>query len=63
MRVHVCACVLYTVLCRFDECVTGGESILLDAYPVVEEFRRTHPKHFDTLTRIPVRLFISHYTE
>ena len=38
---------------RFDECVEGGESILLDAYPVVEEMRRKHPKQFDTLTKIP----------
>ena len=38
---------------RFDKCVEGGESILLDAYAVVEEMRRKHPKQFDTLTKIP----------
>lgn len=40
--------------CRFDECVEGGESVLVDAYPVVEEIRQKHPKQFNTLTRVPV---------
>ena len=30
--------------CRFDECVEGGESILLDTYPVVEEMRKELPR-------------------
>ena len=38
---------------RNDECVEGGESILLDLYSVVQELRETHPEHFDTLTRVP----------
>ena len=46
--------VLVFITCfRFDECVEGGESILLDTYPVVEEMRRKYPKQFDTLTRVP----------
>ena len=43
--------IMYT---RFDECVEGGESLLLDSYPVLEELRRTHPTQFDTLARVPV---------
>ena len=27
----------------------------MDAYPIVDEIRRKHPKQFDTLTRVPVR--------
>ena len=38
---------------RFDECVEGGESILVDSYPVLEELRKKHPKQFDVLTRVP----------
>ena len=40
--------------CRFDECVEGGETILLDSYPVLEELRTSYPKHFDTLSSVPV---------
>ena len=46
---------LYPFVGRFDECVEGGMSVVLDAYPVVEEMRRKHSKQFDTLTRVPVR--------
>ena len=42
---------------RFDDCIEGGESTFLDAYPVVEELRRKHPKHFEVLTRVP---YINH---
>ena len=38
---------------RFDECVEGGESILVDSYPVLEELRQKHPKQFEVLTRLP----------
>lgn len=38
---------------RNDDCVQGGENVLLDAFPVVEEFKTRHPQHFKTLTRIP----------
>ena len=43
----------HVMLYRMDECVEGGESILLDAYAVVEEMRKKHPQHFDTLVRVP----------
>ena len=43
------------LLCRYDEEVVGGESLLLDSYPVLEEMRTQHPKEFDTLTRIPAK--------
>ena len=48
------ACNYNLCMYRFDECVEGGENMLLDTYPVLEEMRRTHPKQFDTLARIPV---------
>ena len=38
---------------RNDECVTGGESLIVDALAVVEKLRVTHPHHFDTLVRVP----------
>ena len=38
---------------RNDACVEGGESVLLDAFAVVEEMRKKHPQHFATLTRVP----------
>ena len=44
---------LSTFVCRFDECVDGGDSILLDGFAVVEEMRKVYPKQFDTLTRVP----------
>ena len=45
-----------TRVCSFsrnDDCVEGGESVLLDLLPVVEEMRRKFPQHFTTLTRVP----------
>lgn len=39
---------------RNDSYIEGGESILLDCYPVVKEMREKYPKHFDTLTKVPV---------
>lgn len=38
---------------RNDDMVVGGESLLLDAYPVLEEMRTQYPKEFDILTKIP----------
>jgi len=46
---------------RFDDCVTGGESIFVDAWHVAETLRATHPDHFDTLTRVPVTLEKVHF--
>ena len=31
---------------RFDPQILGGESILLDAFEVAEEFREKYPKYF-----------------
>ena len=41
------------IYCRNDACVEGGESVLLDAFAVVEEMRKKHPQHFATLARVP----------
>ena len=41
------------VSCRNDDDIIGGESLLLDTYPVLEEMRVQHPKEFHKLTRIP----------
>ena len=49
------------VLHRFDPCVNGGESILLDTYPVLEELRQKHPEHFATLARVPATFQKIHY--
>ena len=46
---------------RFDPCVNGGESILLDTYPVLEELRQKHPEHFATLARVPATFQKVHY--
>ena len=46
---------------RFDPCVEGGESILLDAFPVAEELRAEHPELFDVLTRVPATIQRIHY--
>ena len=46
---------------RNDKVVEGGESVLLDAYPVVLEMREKYPKEFETLTQIPVSVQRVHY--
>uniref|UniRef100_K3WUI5 TauD/TfdA-like domain-containing protein n=1 Tax=Globisporangium ultimum (strain ATCC 200006 / CBS 805.95 / DAOM BR144) TaxID=431595 RepID=K3WUI5_GLOUD len=38
---------------RFDETVQGGESTFVDVFAVAQEFRRLHPKHFETFCRVP----------
>ena len=45
---------LFILFYRNDPYIEGGESILLDSYPVVKEMRDKYPKHFDTLTKVPV---------
>ena len=55
-RFHVLIHRLQSLLiscCRNDACVEGGESMLLDAFAVVEEMREKHPQHFATLARVP----------
>ena len=51
----------FYTLHRFDPCVNGGESILLDAYPIMEELRQKHPEHFATLARVPATFQKVHY--
>ena len=46
---------------RNDACVQGGRSILLDAFPVLEEMRRCFPIHFATLVRVPATFQKIHY--
>lgn len=38
---------------RFDKEIVGGESLLLDAFTVAEDFRKEYPEHFKVLTTIP----------
>ena len=37
-----------------NECVVGGESVLVDAIFAAEEFRKQHPQEFVTLTKVAV---------
>jgi gamma-butyrobetaine dioxygenase len=46
---------------RNDECVTGGESTIVDALAVVEKLRVTHPHHFSTLVKVPTTFHRIHY--
>ncbi|KAL5463316.1 hypothetical protein EMCRGX_G032208 [Ephydatia muelleri] len=46
---------------KFDDCVTGGESVLLDSLPVLEELKRKYPTYFDTLVSIPATFQKIHY--
>ncbi|XP_078591276.1 putative gamma-butyrobetaine dioxygenase isoform X2 [Branchiostoma floridae x Branchiostoma japonicum] len=46
---------------RFDPEVQGGESVLLDVFPVVEHLRVHHPEDFNTLVRVPVTFQKIHF--
>lgn len=46
---------------RADSCVEGGESIMLDTLPVVEQLKQEHPHHFHTLTRVPATFQKMHF--
>ena len=46
---------------RNDNCVVGGDTIVVDALAVVERLRVTHPHHFDTLVRVPATFQRIHY--
>ena len=39
--------------CRFDECVIGGNSQLVDMFHAMEILRQESPEYFHTLTRVP----------
>ena len=53
--------ILHFTLSRNDSCIEGGESIMLDMFPVVEELRTKHPEHFEVLTQIPATFQRIHY--
>jgi len=46
---------------RFDECVEGGESGLLDMLPVMEQLRTDQPQHFSTMARVPATFTKTNY--
>jgi len=46
---------------RFDDCVTGGETMFVDAWKVAEELRATYPDYFSTLTRVPATFQKIHF--
>ena len=45
---------------RFDDCVEGGESTVVDTVPVIEELRQKHPKYFKVLSRVPYTATMEH---
>ena len=49
----------YFYPCRND--AIGGESLLLDTFPVLEEMRIKYPEEFDTLTRVPATFQRIHF--
>ena len=46
---------------RFDDCVTGGETVFVDVWHVAETLRATCPNYFDTLTRVPATFQKMHF--
>ena len=46
---------------RFDDCVTGGETMFVDVWHVAETLRATCPNYFDTLTRVPATFQKMHF--
>ena len=59
----MCAVVLvniYFSVSRFDDCVEGGESSVVDAYPLIEELRQKYPRYFDILSRVPYTALNEH---
>ena len=44
----------YSLVFRFDDCVTGGESSLVDAFEAAEILKEESPKDFQALVEIPV---------
>ena len=47
---------------RFDDCVEGGESYLVDVYDVAQRLKSEHPHHFKTLTEVPYTAQRVHHT-
>ena len=46
--------------CRFDDCVEGGETVVVDLYSVACDMREKYPHHFDVLTRVPFN-YLRHF--
>jgi gamma-butyrobetaine dioxygenase len=46
---------------KFDDCIEGGENVLVDQLVAAEEFRRDHPEEFDTLANVTVKMGRIHY--
>lgn len=51
--IYIITTALSSPIYRFDECVTGGEILIVDLFTVAEELREKHPKHFQILTEVP----------
>ena len=47
---------------RFDDCVSGGETILVDLYGTAQKLRSEYPHHFKTLTEVPYSVQRIHET-
>ncbi|XP_065882771.1 gamma-butyrobetaine dioxygenase-like isoform X4 [Dysidea avara] len=47
---------------RYDDSVIGGESLLLDCYPILEDLKNNYPEQFHTLTRVPATFQSIHHT-
>ena len=61
----VTRCIIYTasvLVNRYDDSVIGGESLLLDCYPILEDLRNNYPEQFHTLTRVPATFQSIHHT-
>lgn len=43
----------FNYLCRFDDCVEGGESVFVDGYHEVTNLKEQYPEYFNTLTHVP----------
>ncbi|XP_076464135.1 gamma-butyrobetaine dioxygenase-like isoform X2 [Babylonia areolata] len=46
---------------KFDDCVTGGESLIVDVFKVASEFRQSNPEDFEALATIPATFQKIHY--
>jgi len=46
---------------KFDDCVVGGESLIVDLFKVAKEFRETNPEEFKTMCTVPATFQKIHY--
>ena len=52
---------LTSVYRKNDESVVGGDSTLVDAFAAAKDLKRTHPHHFETLSKTFIRFQKIHY--